>query len=81
MTLIDEKYGRILAIVLDAARGSAESMQGSQDLLQQGEILAYEHILEVALEGAEMESVDPYDLGMDGFDPISLLRDCKIDKL
>lgn len=74
MAISDEQYGRILATVLDAARMRAEEMQGSQDLLQQGEVLAYEHILEVALQSAEMEGVDPADLGLEGYDPTTLLK-------
>lgn len=71
MATLDEKYGMILAAVLDAAKENAEQMKDSQDILQQGEVLAYEHVLEIALEHAEVVGVDPADLGMD---PTSLLK-------
>ena len=70
----DDQYAVVLAEVLEAAREEGERAAAGEGELEQGQALAYQHIIELALENAEMVGLPAADIGLAGYDPDKLLK-------
>lgn len=66
-------YGIILRELLTTARTAAQLAHGKADAFSRGQVAAYHDLLDVAATQAQAMDVPLSDLGIDSFDPDSLL--------
>jgi len=66
-------YKIILREVLSTARTAALLAHGKADAFSRGQVTAYYDLLDVAATQAQAMDVPLLDLGLDAFDPVSLL--------